>query len=461
MLDRLLPNLPARAGQKPRLAIVSTFDELCGIAGYTRFLIKQLNEHFEVEVFDLDQFFMRSTDRNVRKIADKMIKEFCSRAKGFDFVNIQLEYGTLGDRWNDILRRFKLIARAAPALSVTFHTILPQDSFDFRSFGKRLAQLNLSAAAGIVGAHLKNTMITNRVHGLLRRLQVTKPVNIIVHTRRDMRLMRHVNRFKSVFDHPLAFLLPEDVEKYRAEAKRANFPLLTRAPKNAKFIGVFGFLSDYKGIETAIRALQRLPRSYHLVIFGALHPNEIKLRQPINPYVKRLLDEANVRKTVFDDHEKSQLSISIDSGNTHLLLDHPRDISARVHFMGAQTDEDFARGMGFCDDVILPYLEVGQSSSGPISIALEMGARVIAARNRAFMQFARYHPNSFEMFEIGNHVELAQRILAPASVPLGSVQRAYDAATNTALYVKANTRASLRQSVSGMFARSEKATAAE
>jgi hypothetical protein len=39
---------------RPRVAIVSTYDELCGIAGYTRALEKQLRPLMEIEVFDLD-----------------------------------------------------------------------------------------------------------------------------------------------------------------------------------------------------------------------------------------------------------------------------------------------------------------------------------------------------------------------------------------------------------------------
>jgi glycosyltransferase involved in cell wall biosynthesis len=457
MLDHVLP----KRRDKPRLAIVSTFDELCGIAGYTRFLVKQLSEHFEIDVFDLDQFLMRSTHRNVRKIADRMVKDFCARAKDFDFVNIQLEHGTLGTRRDDIWRRFAWIAKAAPALSVTFHTILPQDKFQFRGFVKKLGQMNFAGASEIIGSHRTNTMLTNRIYGLMRRLQYSKPINAIVHTRRDMRLMRYVNRLNSVLDHPLVFLMPEDIEKFGAEATRARFPLLERIPKNAKLVGVFGFLNDYKGFETAIRALQRLPRQYHLVIFGALHPNEIKQRQAINPYVKRLLDEANVRRTVLNDHENGSLSVSIDATTAHLLLDHPRDVSSRVHFMGSQTDEDFARGMRLCDHVVLPYLEVGQSSSGPISIALEMGARIIAARNYAFMQFARYHPNSIEMFEIGNHVELAERIMAAPAFPTGVRPRAYNSSTNIDLYVKANTRRAgeLRKRLIASFSYAEKVPA--
>ena len=60
----------------------------------------------------------------------------------------------------------------------------------------------------------------------------------------------------------------------------------------------------------------------------------------------------------------------------------------------------------------MPYLEVGQSSSGAISQAVELGCRVIASRTRNFLEFAKYHPNTIEFFDIGNHLELAGRILA-------------------------------------------------
>jgi len=95
-----------------------------------------------------------------------------------------------------------------------------------------------------------------------------------------------------------------------------------------------------------------------------------------------------------------------------LLGTHPRDLSARIHFMGALGDAEFLSGMAICESVVFPYLEVGQSSSGPISQALELGCRIIASRTRTFLDFAEYHRNAIEFFDIGNHLELAERVLA-------------------------------------------------
>ena len=92
-------NLPAG---RERLAIVSTGGKLCGVAAYAAALRRQLSEAFDVTVFDLDQYLLRSTHRRVRDLADKHIKDICREIAGFDAVNLQLEHGTLGQRATDI-----------------------------------------------------------------------------------------------------------------------------------------------------------------------------------------------------------------------------------------------------------------------------------------------------------------------------------------------------------------------
>lgn len=436
MLDT---TLNSRRG-KPRLAIVSTYDDLCGIAGYTRALTKQLEPHFDIEVFDLEQFFMRSTDIRVRRLADGMIKEFCDRANNFDFVNIQLEHGTLGKNISDIVRRFSMIARSAPALSVTFHTILPQETFNTDLFGRHLRRLRIGAASGVVLNYIASKYLNGRIYGVLQRLQLKKPVNVIVHTRRDMRLMKYVNSFKSVFDHPLAFIGPDTAESLRREAKLRPLHGLGELPPGSTIIGVFGFLSEYKGVDTVIRALHLLPSNYHLLIFGGLHPNEIKKGVELHPYVEHLLETANVGTTALDAAGKKQIIFQLDSASANLLIEHPKNIGQRIHFLGPQTDEGFAAGMAVCDHVVLPYREVGQSSSGVLSIAVEMGSRVIAARNHAFIQFCRYHPDRIELFEVGNFLELAEKIRAvPAYLPTAQEPR-FSIHTNTQVYIAANSR---------------------
>ena len=150
---RLLPAPPITASpfrhvrrRRKRLALISTHNDLCGIAAYTRSLEKQLNDVFEVTVFDLDQYLLRSTHRRVRKFGDRHILEICREIRDYEAVNLQLEHGTLGRDCHDIHRRFSWILRAAPRLSVTFHTVFQCEAFNYREYFREILKRNFARA---------------------------------------------------------------------------------------------------------------------------------------------------------------------------------------------------------------------------------------------------------------------------------------------------------------------------
>ena len=454
----IAPPMPKAGGRtKPRLAVVSTYDELCGIAAYTVYLKQQLDEHFDVTVFELDQFFLRHENRRVRKLGDNHIKTICQQLKAFDAVNIQLEYGTIGRLDEDIVRRFRWLVKAAPRLSVTFHTILEPESFGFFELMGGLRKWQLLKTWNSFRAARRSLSLSGNINGMLRQAQFVKPVSVIVHTRRDMRMMRYVNRLNEVYDHPLAAMSAAQSQQVRATASRASFPLLRELPGDAKLVGVFGFLGPYKGFETAIRALQHLPETHHLLIFGGIHPQTIRKGQKIDPYIQQLLTESYVDTNVVERLSEGSgaksgasavsVNLTIDAEMAKLLESHPRDLSRRVHFMGALPDDEFARGMAICDTVVFPYLEVGQTSSGPIGRAIELGKRVIASRTLAYLQLARYHKNAIEFFDIGNHLELAQRIMADAAYPDYAKNLQFDTISNMDIYLSANGQQPVGQKV--------------
>ena len=207
---------------------------------------------------------------------------------------------------------------------------------------------------------------------------------------------------------------------------------------------MFGFIGRYKGFDTVIRALHHLPHDHHLLIFGGIHPNEIKPHQPIDPVVSSLFDagyvDTNVAERIRADPAPGTptVSVAVDGSMRDLLIEHPKDLSQRIHFLGATGDDDFLAGMAICDAVVFPYLEVGQSSSGPISQALELGCRVIASRTHTFLQFGKYHKEMIEYFDIGNHLELAARILARPQYDPRARRLAFNVDTNKAIYRAAN-----------------------
>jgi hypothetical protein len=63
---------------------------------------------------------------------------------------------------------------------------------------------------------------------------------------------------------------------------------------------------------------------------------------------------------------------------------------------------------------------------------------VIASRTHTFLQFAKYHPETIEFFDIGNHLELAGRLLARPQFDAGERRLAFNVETNKATYLAAN-----------------------
>ena len=429
---------------RQRLALVSTYNDLCGIAAYTRSLERQLSDFFDVTVFDLDQYLLRSTHGRVKKFGDRHIQEICREIRGFDAVNLQLEHGTLGRSCRDIHRRFTWILRAAPRLSVTFHTIFQCEAFDFRAYLNEILRLNFAGAIAMRSEYNRKHRLSAGVASRLRRAQRLKPVALIVHTPRDLAHMKYVHGMRNLHDHPLSFLTAAEAQDIRRSASRERFAVLDTVSAESKLIGIFGFLGRYKGFDTAVRALHHLPKDYHLLVFGGVHPNEIKPQQPIDPVVTTLFEAGYIDTSVAERIRTNStaaapaVSLAVDGSMRDLLIEHPKDLSDRIHFLGAQSDADFLTAMAICDAVVFPYLEVGQSSSGPISQALELGCRVIASRTHTFLQFARYHQNMIEFFDIGNHLELAGRILSRPQFDPRERQPVFNVETNKAIYLAAN-----------------------
>ncbi len=109
-------------------------------------------------------------------------------------------------------------------------------------------------------------------------------------------------------------------------------------PQGAKVIGLFGYISNYKGIETAISALAELPKNYVLALFGSQHPQSVKLDTPIDAYLESLIEQT---RDAADAKVKGQLKrISklprgvqgIDPKTVKSLVEF--EIASRVRFIG-------------------------------------------------------------------------------------------------------------------------------
>ena len=189
---------PSRSGPL-RIAIISTYDEMCGIAGYTRALELQLRSGADVTVFDLDQYLLRSPHANVQRLADRHIKDIAVRLQDFDSVNIQLEYGTLGRTPKQIMRRLRRLVTAATAISITFHTILGHDSLNWQAIGQSLITGRIVRLFQIIGGFRIENLVALDDRPVLCA-SIAK-FDVRTHRGQQVALRLNVSHLRNVFEH--------------------------------------------------------------------------------------------------------------------------------------------------------------------------------------------------------------------------------------------------------------------
>ena len=394
---------------KPTLAIISTYKITCGIAGYSAHLMELLKDDFDVTVLPIDQTVVREGGEAAARHFDDII----GMGKKFDYVNIQFEYSLYGNAKN-----FQKLLAAFPRPSVTLHTVVRPETLSWKATAMDLVRLRIR--------QMLSTWLRNRVaarlfypYKMIAAAQRSKTVPVFLHTRADAKEMRKRWKLKDVNDHPLCYVNEVQKREIYAEADISEFPRLQRLGNEVIIVGAFGFLSEYKGFDLAILALQKLPSNIHLAIFGGMHPNSHVPHAATPHYIQRL------QQCTFDGFQGRRNNV---------------DMSERVHFMGQPDDDAFLRAMALCHVVVVPYLEVGQSSSGPLSMAVDLGKKVIASRTKCFRAFGDYNSEQIRFCDIGNVLELAQVIEDLAHDPRPIPRPKYNADTNCAHYVRAITQ---------------------
>ncbi len=366
--------------KKEKLAIVSSYDELCGNASYTKALADGLSKYYDVTVISLNVELLRGREKAT---AEAHIRDICQQLQAFDCVNIQFEAGLFGSKLSLMLSRFLAIAGASKRFVLTMH----------RFHAKEKYPSILLMMKSILAGHIKRLIpefqfayANNRYLPLYHKVIAFCKKNnapILVHTKRDAALIRNRCEYDNVYDHPLCFHTQQYLETVEKEYSKQDFCRQYSLDENKRYIGIFGFINGYKSHETIINALKYLPKQYELLIFGSQHPHTIKLEEKINPYIGDLLK----------------------------LITKER-LDKRVKFYGSLNDDDFLKALLSCDFNVLPYLEVNQGGSAIAALSLESGAKSIFSQNRAFLELAKYAPNSFKMFSLGNYLELAQAIIS-------------------------------------------------
>lgn len=373
-----------------KLAIISSWQEPCGIASYVAYLMPEFQKYFETDILPLKTEILKDSSSNISKIGDQLIDQIAHRVRAYDYVNIQFEVGLFGVSRTQVYRRLMKIVKAAKNVIVTFHSI------NLKGADLQIKQFFCRHPFGRLLELEKNNYWPDFYKHVFHRLDILskeKNVHVVVHNRRDRTLIRRITGFKNVHDYPLAMYPAHIRNKEKTAAQKLAFQKKYGLEQNHIVLGVFGFVSMYKGHETVIRALSYLPDNYRVIIFGAQHIRGIQPFVPVDHYLSGLLDLiAQKDEKIAKSKEPKKL------------------LRQKILFAGVVTDDEFMEAMMYSDFVILPYMEVNQMASGVATNALECGAKIIMSNTNCFHELSRYFPNCFKCFDIGNYLELVNCI---------------------------------------------------
>lgn len=364
-----------------RMAIVSSFSDSCGNAAFTTVLRDSIERYtpISVDVAELNLSLTQSMDRRFRQAADHHIKGLCQRLRKADGVNIQFEAGLYGTYPGDIVRRLKMLASANKNTSVTLHAprLAASSASDARKAIKKLLTLHIGAGVKeLIASQLRRTGV--HINKQVIEFLVRRGCRVIVHTHRAREQIKALYRYDNIDVHPLRIIQhphadqPNVLRRIRQSAAIAESDTI---------IGMFGYISAYKGHLDALEAVRLLPANYKLLIFGRQHPQTLRTDGKVDEYLQKL-----------------QMKV-LEKG-----------INDRVFFMGELGHEDFQAAAASVDVVWLPYYENGQDGSGIASICLELAPRVLCSTSFAFDELFRLIPyRNSERFDIGNMLELAKK----------------------------------------------------
>ena len=402
-----------------KVLIVSSHGMKCGIASYAEVLRSLLDQDFKVSIAALDQSLLRRQERHVIRAGDRHIRSICKSLKEYDVVNLQWEPGLLGYTHGDIIRRFRWLLGAAPKLILTAHTVLHYPKSGL------LHWAHTARSQGLRGLLLSrwDTDLARHSYAAIRSRARQGNFALVAHTERDRRFLRDVVGIESTVAHPLSHIRADWPARLARDTPPARKELQSLFPSKRTFVGVFGILSEYKGILAALKALPYFEEDWQLVIYGGVHPTTIRHREAIDPYVSELIKELESKSKA----HRIRLGPSGKARTRNPLVD-------RVAFLGAPDDYEFAVAINAVDVCVFPYLKVGQSASGPVSHAIELGKPTIVTRTSTFIELERYFPKHFEMIDIGNHIQLAQTVKRLVAIPRRKPPLYYSKETLAELY---------------------------
>jgi glycosyltransferase involved in cell wall biosynthesis len=239
--------------KKIRVLHYTTHDEECGIGKYQEQFLNAMKsiESVENTVFEYSP--------NLTKVMSEeefapVFKQFSKQMKDYDILHVQHEFSFFSK--NELDRIVSEAKRQGKKVMVTVHTSMDAGFPDYKL-------RHLKSLRELVGTkRLKDHQTRTHI------VPIQKADLVMVHNSviADSLIRRGVNKnkiIKTVMPVPVVSFSPKTnlITKH-----------LDKKPKDVIFCTV-GFLSETKGMKTAVRALTLLPKNYKLAIIGGAHPS--------------------------------------------------------------------------------------------------------------------------------------------------------------------------------------------
>jgi glycosyltransferase involved in cell wall biosynthesis len=336
------PAAPPRTGNAVRsVAMVTTWQTQCGIADYASDLSAALaGAGVASDTVAIDRQRMRyMTEAELHR----EFAALAARAQGHDVVHVQHEYGFFAGAygWGVSLRVFDRFLTAlrkhTPRVVVTMHS----------------EPVFLDHPARSAHDRLRHAGRRRLWWSLTRGINAADGVGVVVHSRSTRRRLIdsgfHAGRINVIQQG-----IPRPRQAVDANARRDARAQLGLDDDDL-LLGIFGFMSRYKGYNIALEALRHLPERFHLMALGGPHP------------------------------------LGSDSALEDVLADLSRrqKLRGRVHLTGFVPASQLAALRSSVDICLAPYLTTPRlSSSAALSWALASGRPVIASRIPAFEELS-------------------------------------------------------------------------
>ena len=359
-----------------RILYLATHNTSCGIATYT----EQLRNALLIE-----HDIVRLPDKSEPELLDDSLQLFIKKAVAYDAVHIQHEHGLfVGDGdVSDAIERFGELLKQLNKLDVKTYVTFHSDPVFY------------------------NPKIEWNVLGLMRSclsrmwkkqvavwFQPTHKTIAIVHTERTRKEF-----IKSTLNKNNVIVIPHGVLHRKLKPNAID-------PSKTINMSIFGFISEYKGYNVALNALQHLPENYRLICMGGRHPTSDG-----DEYTQIL-------------RHASEIDRDIVEHGLH-LVDHV-PVRPRLTITGFLNDEQADHWHAQTHVCLAPYTDKTLSGSGALTWSITSGRPTIASDIPSFktindeyqcmhlFKTDAYHELAWSIKHVAENVEYQRELVASA-----------------------------------------------